>query len=81
MKFRNLPAILILFFITACNGRAEIGLEHSSTTTDSPTITSTMTLFPTSTLAPIDLQLSPATQTSRAKSELKIWRMTEIGRF
>lgn len=64
MKFRNLPAILILFFITACNGRAEIGLEHSSTTTDSPTITSTMTLFPTSTLAPIDLQLSPATQTA-----------------
>lgn len=63
MKFRNLPAILILFFITACNGRAEIGLEHSSTTAGSPAITSTTTLFPTSTLIPIDILLSPTART------------------
>lgn len=68
MKFRILSAVFILFFLTACNGRSETGLEQSSTTTDSPAITPAMTLFPNSTLTPIDILLSPAARTATGTS-------------
>jgi hypothetical protein len=41
MKYRILSAILILLFISACNGAFEVGLEHSATGTPSQAATST----------------------------------------
>ncbi|MCX6036201.1 MAG: GerMN domain-containing protein [Chloroflexi bacterium] len=55
MKSRILSAVLILLFITACNGTFEVGLEHSPSGTASPTTT----LVP---LVSTDPQPSPTVQ-------------------
>ena len=65
MKSHIMAAILILLFITACNGTFEVSLEHSSTGADSPAVTSIMAPVPTGTLvplAPTDSKLSPTVQ-------------------
>ena len=69
MKFRILSVVLILMFITACNGTFDVGLEHAlSAATLSPAATSsesgavmvmTDTVIPT---LPATAQLSPAVQ-------------------
>jgi len=65
MKSRSFSAILVLLFITACNGIFEVGLEHSPAVTASLTATSTVAQVMTNTLlppAPTDPQPSPTVQ-------------------
>lgn len=52
MKSRILSAILILVFITACNGTLEVGLEHSPVDLPIQHATSTIISVPTNTLVP-----------------------------
>jgi Sporulation and spore germination len=57
MKSRILSAVLILVFITSCNGTLEVGLEHSPTSAASLAATFTTALVPTVTFissAPIE---------------------------
>jgi hypothetical protein len=52
MKSRILSAVLILVFITACNGTLEVGLEHSPVDLPIQQATSTIIPVPTNTLVP-----------------------------
>ena len=84
MKSCILSAILILLFITACNGTFEVGIEHSPTGADSPAATSTMAAVPTGTsvsLVSTDPQLSPTAQAATdtpAPADLPIQKMVQI---
>ncbi|HEX7541138.1 MAG TPA: GerMN domain-containing protein [Anaerolineales bacterium] len=65
MKSCILSAVLILLFITACNGTFEVGLEHSPTGTANLSARPTIHPVPTNTLVPPALtnpQLSPTVQ-------------------
>ena len=52
MKTRIVSAVLILIFITACNGTLEVGLEHAPIAINTPAATSTTVLAPTESLLP-----------------------------
>ena len=65
MKFRILSVILMLMFITACNGTFEVGLEHTPAGPGNQVATITIAPLPTGTFtppAPTELQLSPTVQ-------------------
>jgi hypothetical protein len=65
MKFRTVPAVLILLFMTACNGTFAIGLEPTSNNTTSltPVVTNIQSpnnpFLPTDTLPAATATLSP----------------------
>lgn len=52
MKSRILSAVLILLFVTACNGTFEVGIEHAPTSTASLVAIPTAVKVPTDTLVP-----------------------------
>jgi len=60
MKSRILSPLLILLFITACNGTIDVGIEHSSTGTATPNPTVIDTLSPANTVLPTVTQSAPA---------------------
>lgn len=63
MKSRILSPILIILFVTACNGTIEVGIEHSPTNISSLTTTSPIAPTQNDTLLPpaaTDLQPSPS---------------------
>jgi hypothetical protein len=71
MKSRILSAVLILMFITACNGTLEVGLEHSpinipvvdATSTSIPIPSDTIVpTIPVSTLVPTDVPVTHTVQ-------------------
>ena len=64
MKSRISSAILIILFVTACNGTIDVGIEHSPIGISSPTTTSTIAPAQIDTLLPpaaTDPQPSPTT--------------------
>ncbi|HEY5271413.1 MAG TPA: hypothetical protein VII97_13835, partial [Anaerolineales bacterium] len=62
MKSRILSAVLILLFITACNGTFDVGIEHPSNSTATLAPVATGTLPPSTTVLPT-VTLSAATAT------------------
>jgi hypothetical protein len=84
MKSRILSAVLVLLFITACNGTFEVGLEHSPVGTASLAATSTTAPVPTVALVPpalTDPQLSPTVQAptdTRVPTDLPTQPMVQI---
>ena len=60
MKSRILSPLLILLFITACNGTIDVGIEHSSTGTATPNPTVIDTLSPANTVLPTVTQSASA---------------------
>jgi len=84
MKSRILSAVLILLFITACNGTFEIGLEHSPTGTANLSAKPAIAPVPTNTLVPpasTDPQLSPTVQAptdTRVPTDLPTQHMVQI---
>ena len=62
MKSRILSAVLLLLFITACNGTFDVGIEHPSNSTATPAPPAADTLAPSNTALPT-VTLSAATAT------------------
>src|SRR5450756_2543639 len=66
MKSRILSVVLILLFITACNGTFDVGIEHpsNSTATLAPAVTDTLAsstpVLPTVTLSAVTATLIPS---------------------
>ncbi len=62
MKARLLPIIILLLFVTGCNGTFEVGLEPSVASADNPTHTPASITIPTQAIAtpvPTNAQLLP----------------------
>jgi hypothetical protein len=59
MKFRILTAVLIILFVTACNGTIEVGLEHSPTGTPYPTGIPSLDATSTTIPIPTDTHIPP----------------------
>jgi spore germination protein GerM len=60
MKTRIISAISMLIFIAACNSTFEVGIEHSSATSNAPAVNSTAAQTPVITLAAVVATASQA---------------------
>ena len=72
MKSRIFPAVLILMFITACNGTLEVGLEHSPV--DTPDLDTTSTSIP----VPIDSLVPTARVATTAPTDVPVAHTVQI---